>query len=197
MTKQFTEYSVRSPLSFAVLPVHRGARGGLGWGRSNQGFTLLELLLVVGMLGIISLLFISYTGDVGNVSVDAASWKVQSDIRYAQQLATNKGTTHGVDFVRNGNYTVYSGTTSTPVSDPLKHIPMIENLDSFGDLSINNNYRVEFDKFGKPTLGGGGNVEILADSGARRRVYVIDTTGAVIVDVLDYGSGCSCGLCNE
>lgn len=197
MTRQFPKDYVANSLSFAAPRVHRGVRGGLGCGRSEQGFTLLELLLVVSMLGVISLLFISYTGDVGNVSVDAASWKIQSDIRYAQQLATNKGTTHGVDFVRNGNYTVYSGTTSTPVSDPLKHIPMIESLSSFGDLSINNNYRVEFDKFGAPTLGGGGNVEILADSGARRRVYVIDTTGAVIVDVLDYGSGCSCGLCNE
>ena len=163
----------------------------------NKAFTLMELMFVISMLSIVSLLFISYSGDVGSVSVDALSRKIQADIRYAQQLATTTGTTHGVQFVLNGNYVVYSGSPSTPVTDPHSRQPMIEDLEEFGEIEVNTNYQVEFDKLGTPTMGGGGNVEVLADSGASRKIFIIDNTGAVVVDVLNYGSGCGCRFCAE
>lgn len=158
----------------------------------NRAFTLIELLLTVSILSVIALLFISYTGDVGNVSVDAASWKIQSDIRYAQQLATTTGEQHGVVFVNDGNYTVYRGSIATPVLDPLSRQPMVKDVSEFGRVSISNNFQVEFDKLGKPTVGGGGSVVVTADSGASRRIYVVANTGAVTVDVIGYGSGCAC-----
>ena len=165
--------------------------------RQIRGFTLMELILVMTLMTSTALLYISYTSDVGNVSVDAASWKVQSDIRYAQQLATTTGTTHGVLFVLNDKYTVYQGNESQPVSDPLSHSPMIEDLTHFGSVTLNNDYRVEFDSLGRPTTGGGGHVTLITNNGATRKIYVIANTGAVIVDVLDYGSGCSCEMCAE
>ena len=160
----------------------------------KKGFTLLELLLVVTMLSVVALLFVSYTGDIGNVSVDAASWRVQSDMRYAQQLATKTGLNHGVLFVNGGDYKVYSVNDTNIVSDPVEHTPMIENVSQFGDLAIGNNYRVEFDKVGTPVVGGGGNVTIVSASGASRSIYVVENTGAIIIDILGYGSGCSCAL---
>ncbi len=160
----------------------------------KRGFTMIELLLVISMLSVVALLFISYSGDVGNVSVDALSRKIQSDIRYAQQLATTTGSTHGVVFNAGGNYVVYLGTESNPVEDPVDKQPMVESGADFGDIGIANSYRVEFNKLGAPLVGGGGNVEVVADNGARRRVYVIENTGAVLVDVLDYGSGCTCRM---
>ena len=161
----------------------------------NSAFTMMELLLVITMLSVIALLFISYTGDIGNVSVDGASWKIQSDIRHAQQLAGATGVPHGVQFVANGNYTVYAGNVSTPILDPLDKGVMIEDVGQFGNVRLGNSFTVEFDKVGRPTIGGGGNVEVIADSGAMRRIYVIENTGAVIVDVLGYGSSCSCRMC--
>ena len=163
----------------------------------RKAYTLIELLLVISMLSVIALLFVSYTGDVGNVSVDAASWKIQSDIRHAQQLATTTGVSHGVQFVQDGNYTVYRGNVSTPILDPLDRQPMVENVTQFGKIRIGNTFQVEFDKVGRPVIGGGGNIEVIADTGALRRIYVIDNTGSVIVDVLGYGSGCTCELCGE
>ncbi|MBT3182324.1 MAG: type II secretion system protein [Deltaproteobacteria bacterium] len=162
-----------------------------------RAFTLLEILLVMGMLSVISLIFISYSGDVGNVSVDALSRKIQSDIRFAQQLATSTGVSHGVQFTASGNYIVYENTPSTPATDPFDRGPMVEDLEEYGDITIGSNYTVEFNKVGKPTTGGGGNVEVVADSGAARTIYVIENTGAVIVDILDYGSGCGCHICLE
>lgn len=173
------------PLLFSEVRVRR-------W-----GFTLMELLLVMGMISVIALLFVSYTGDVGNVAVDALTRKIQSDIRYAQQLATSSGVAHGVQFVQGGNYTVYVDNATTPALDPLTRMPMVEDMVNFGDVQIVNNYQVEFDTLGKPTVGGGGNVEVLAGSGAWRRVYIIKNTGAVVVDVLDYGAGCGCRIYGE
>jgi prepilin-type N-terminal cleavage/methylation domain-containing protein len=162
---------------------------------SDRAFTLLELVLVIAMLSVVALLFVSYSGNVGNVSVDSLTRKIQADIRYAQQLATSTGVAHGVNFVQGGNYVVYVGNINTPVTDPLDHQPMIEDMSAFGDIELGNTYRVEFNKIGTPTTGGGGNLSVVAGSGAARRVYVIENTGAVIVDVLGYGTGCSCEMC--
>ncbi|HPW45605.1 MAG TPA: hypothetical protein PKU96_04460 [bacterium] len=163
----------------------------------SSGFTMIELVLVMGMLVVIAALFISYTGDIGNVSVDSLSRKIQSDIRFAQQMATSKGSPHGVKFTQGGGYTVYDGIPSNPAIDPFEKNLMVENVSDFGSIALANNFQVEFNKLGKPTMGGGGNIEVLADSGARRRIYVIENTGAVLIDILDYGTSCSCRMCVE
>jgi len=165
--------------------------------RFARGFTLMELLLVITLMSATTLLYVSYTGDLGNVSVDAASWKIQSDIRHAQQLATTKGTLHGVLFVHNGEYRVYQGDESQPVINPHTRTPMVQDLATFGSVTLGNDYRVEFDNLGRPVTGGGGHVTLITDNGATRNIYVIENTGAVIVDVLDYGSGCGCRMCVE
>lgn len=167
----------------------------LGRNCRGRAFTFIELVLVISLLSVAALLFVSYTGDIGNVAVDSASWKLQSDLRYAQQMATSTGLNHGVKFVQNGNYTVYAGDVSTPITDPLDRNPMIEEMSQFGSVWLNNSLQVEFDKVGKPVMGGGEFIEIVADSGAARKIYVIDNTGAIIVDVLGYGEGCSCRMC--
>ncbi|MFH1830847.1 MAG: hypothetical protein ABH871_08760 [Pseudomonadota bacterium] len=156
---------------------------------------MIELLLTMALLSVIGMLFISYTGDVGNVAVDAASYKIQSDIRYAQQLATSTGTPHGIQFIKNGNYTVYRDTLENPISDPLDKQPMIKDMEGFGDVAINITLNVKFDKAGKPIEGGGQSVEIVSPSGAARRIYIIDNTGSVVVDVLGYSDSCSCRVC--
>lgn len=163
----------------------------------NRAFTLLELLLTMTLLSITALLFITYTGDVGTVSVDGLSRKIQSDVRLAQQLATSTGTPHGVQFTQGGNYVVYVNNTATPATDPLTRMPMIKNPLDFGDVVLSNSYQVQFDKVGKPTIGGGGNVMITADSGASRVIYVIANTGAVVFDPPQYGGGCGCRMCGK
>lgn len=162
----------------------------------NKAFTLVELLLTMSLMSVIALMFISYTGDVGDVSVDALSWKIQADIRYAQQLATSTGVAHGVTFTRDGSYTVYRETVATPVLDPQDQQPMIEDVTHFGSVALNNTFQVEFDRLGRPTIGGGGYEEVISESGASRRIYIIDNTGSVLVDVLNLGSGCRCDLCH-
>lgn len=161
----------------------------------KSGFTLMELIVVIGMLSVIALLFVVSTGNIGDVSVDSASWKIQSDLRYAHQLAVSKRINHGIVFTQGGNYTVYAGTVANPVRNPETQAPMIENLQRFSSVQVNNNFHVEFNPIGKPVIGGGGYVEIISDSGSWRRIFVETNTGAVIVDVLNYGATCGCKVC--
>jgi len=161
------------------------------------GFTIIELILTMSLLSVIALLLFSYSGNIGDVSVDGASWKIQADIRYAQQLATSTEVPHGVLFTQGTQYTVYKEAVDNPVSDPLDRQPMVKTVEDFGELEIAAPFQVEFDSLGRPTMGGGGYVELQADNGASRKIHVIDNTGAVVVDVLNLGSSCGCRVCSE
>ena len=162
----------------------------------KHGFTLIELVLMIALLGIMVALYVESTGDLSDVAVDGASRKAQSDIRYAQQLAQTTGARYGVKFNEDGNYEVYVGSPGNPVRDPHTGQNMIEDFSRFPGVHIDDDYQVEFDSIGKPTIGGDGWARFVATSGAIRDVYVIDQTGAVTFELIQLGTGCSCELCN-
>ena len=113
----------------------------------SGGFTILEFLLVMVIMGVMVMTLTNTLGDVGMVSLDAATWRAQSDIRYAQERAMSTGRNHGVVFnAVTGTYTVYDTTVSTPVTSPLTRQPMIQTLQNFQSVSIRNNYQVEFNR---------------------------------------------------
>jgi hypothetical protein len=103
---------------------------------------------------------------------------------------------HGVKFTANGSYEVYANAPGNPVTDPVTHQQMVEDLSRYPGVAITTNYQVEFDpRVGVPTMGGDQRVRFTADSGAIRDVYVVDQTGAVVVDLIQTGTGCSCDIC--
>jgi len=169
----------------------------LDWGvnMKSKGFTYIELVIILVVIGILVALYTSSTGDLSNVSVDAASRKVQSDIRYAHQLSTTSGVVHGVNFVANVGYTVYKEDLATPVKDPVTREDLIVSLEDFEGVTIATDYEVEFDSTGTPIVGGDDRVRLAATSGAIRDVYVVEKTGAVVIDLIEYGTGCNCELC--
>ncbi len=162
---------------------------------SKSGFTLIELVLMISLLGIMVVLYVESAGDLSNISVDGASRKAQSDIRYAQQLAQATGVVHGAKFDAGGGYEVYVGSPGHPAMDPVTRQSLVEDMSDFPGVSISNNYEVRFDSVGRPTIGADRRVRFTATSGAIRDVYVIDQTGAVVNDLIERGVGCSCDIC--
>jgi prepilin-type N-terminal cleavage/methylation domain-containing protein len=148
----------------------------------NKGFTLIEAIIVMAVLTILAAVYIESSGNITNVSLDAASKKAQMDVRFAQQLAQVTGTNHGVRFVANTSYTVYSGNVNNPVTDPVTRLPLIDNLSRYPGVQITTTYQVEFNPRGVPVTGGGGSTRFTAASGAIRDINVAANTGAVELD---------------
>ena len=77
-------------------------------------------------------------------------------------------------------YEIYNVTTGAIVSSPLTNLPMQEDFStnyeatSFGAQ----NYQIEFDRFGRPTLGGGTIIQ-LNYGGDQRQIQVTNTSGYV------------------
>jgi hypothetical protein len=74
---------------------------------------------------------------------------------------------------------------------------MIVDLSSYQGVGITTDYQVEFTALGVPVIGGNDRVRLTATSGAIRDVYVVANTGAVVVDLIQYGTGCTCEVCGH
>lgn len=75
---------------------------------NNQGYSFLDILIVVGVMAIMITLAIPYIKNF-QVNMDLYSVKKQiaSDLRYAQQLTVTEQTVHGVEFKEgSGHYRV-------------------------------------------------------------------------------------------
>lgn len=150
---------------------------------NRKGFTLIELVLLMALLGIMAVLYTESGGNLSNVAIDSASRKAQSDIRYAQFLAQTTGVKHGARFSAGGTYVVYRDVPGNPVTDPVTRQQLVENLSKYPGVAITTAYQVEFEPtVGRPTMGGGQGVRFTATSGAIRDINVVGQTGAVMID---------------
>jgi prepilin-type N-terminal cleavage/methylation domain-containing protein len=147
----------------------------------SRGFTLAELVVVVAIAGVLAVAAIVATPSPTDANLMAAARQVQSDIEYAKQNAMTTGTTSGVSFTANGSYTVYQGTTATPLTSPLTLSNMVITLSTnFPGISISNSYVVQFNNLGAPTTGGGSSVT-LTNGTTTHKVNVTNNTGMVFI----------------
>lgn len=146
-----------------------------------RGFTAVEILLTIALLGILAFAMISLITPVGSVRLNAAAEQLRSDIQFAQQNAMTTGQVSGVQLVNGGSYTVYQGTTATPLINPLTGQSMVITLNTnYPNTVISGNLTVEFDYMGKPTTGGGGSISLVNGS-FTKTISVTQNTGRVTI----------------
>lgn len=86
--------------------------------KEEKGFTLIELVLLIIMLGIMGLVISISISDINSTKLNSAARRLASDIRYAQQLAMTTQIRHGVIFTAN-SYTVFENdNTADPARNP-------------------------------------------------------------------------------
>lgn len=150
--------------------------------KNNKGFTLIELVMVIAIMGIFSFLLLANISGVDKVNVSSTAWKVQSDIRYVHQLAMSTGRSHAISFYDGGNYNggyyVIDTVNWQIVTSPETREPMQVNLNGIG---IANPQYIEFNSRGEPIYGRG-NVELVSREGETKKIYVVSNTGAVVID---------------
>jgi prepilin-type N-terminal cleavage/methylation domain-containing protein len=149
----------------------KAARGSLS--RRSAGFTLVEILTVVVILGIASAVIIPQMGSRDDMRVEAAARTLISDLIYAQNMAIANGAHVYVRFDVAGNkYSVLTNPSSIKAKfgDPAQHpITQTDYVQQFGasargweavtiqaapmngiDASYQGEFTVGFDEIGSP-----------------------------------------------
>ena len=159
-----------------------------------DGFTFVELVVVITLIGILAWLAYPSLGAIGEIRLDAAARRVASDLRYAQNRAIGSRTVHGVRFdVGAGSYTVYAANSGAAIVNPADRGKRL--VVTFASLAETRGVRIEsaafggtpgvtYDFYGVPRDSAGaelktpGRVVLLCD-GRRDTVEVAPETGAI------------------
>jgi MSHA pilin protein MshC len=158
----------------------------------RKGFTLIELVMVIVLIGIIAVFIAPRMVDVTGTKAGAFRDKLRADIRYAQNLAmtqnrryrvyvnTAPGPANGYAVMNDSNGNGTWGEAGEIALDPAGSSNFVVTLNT-GDyagitVSTPAGGFIEFDSLGRPTIGGG--VVLLVTPGGRT-VTISDQTGAV------------------
>ncbi len=147
----------------------------------SRGFSIIELVLVLAMLGVVGVSAIVKGFSPDAARLDAAANQISSDIMLARENALATGHVSGVQFINGENYVVYQGTVLTPLASPLTKQNMIVLISTnYPTVSLTKNFIVEFDKSGAPSIGGGGDVTI-SNGKQTKTIIVTAHTGRISI----------------
>jgi MSHA pilin protein MshC len=129
----------------------------------RKGFTLIELVMVLVLIGIVAIVVVPRLPNVAATKAGALVDKLRADIRYAQNLAMTRNTRSRVRFNGNGTappsgYTVVTSTTSTCTSfiaatDPARGGALTVTLGTgdYANISVVPGKNcLEYDSLGRP-----------------------------------------------
>lgn len=159
---------------------------------NHKGFTLVELVIVIVLIGIVAFFVAPMLGDVTTAKASALAEKLRTDIRTARNLAMTENRRYRVFInaapapVPNGYIVVNDANADTwgaiganeIAQDPAGGGPLSVTLNA-GDyvgITIAPIATIEFDSLGRPTMGGG---TVLTISPGGRTVTITTETGAV------------------
>lgn len=162
---------------------------------NQKGFTLIELVMMIVILGILALASIPKTAAEPRLKLEAACQKIALDLRYAQGMSLAQQVRFGVSFDPAAEaYFVYRVNTGTKAIDPQTRNNFdvsFVTLNEFKGIDIastNFSNIMEFDSTGAPYDGSGvilssqGIITIQASGGAYSRTVRIEAkTGKVSV----------------
>ena len=125
--------------------------------RDERGFTLIELVILLAVMALLAWVALprSFAGDV---KLSAAARQLQSDIRYAQELAMTRGQHHQIRFYGASNpsptnqYQIVTAA-GQPVLHPLTRSGSFVvdfNNTPWAGLTLDSTLTLEFDSLGRP-----------------------------------------------
>jgi type II secretion system protein H len=155
---------------------------------AGAGFTLLEVMLVVLIIGIAAAVVVPMMSSAGSMQVRAAVNMVAADLEYAKSMAISRGQDYKVVFnVGAESYQLedhYGNVIPHPVKKPFNYVVDFKNDGRLDRVDIQSavfgggGNTVTFDPLGSPADGG---TVTLQAGGVTRTVSVEPVTGFISV----------------
>ena len=150
---------------------------GINKMKNQKGFTLIELIMIIVILGIVALASMPKTTAQPRTRLEAACQRIALDLRYVQAMSLAQQVRFGISFdTVNEAYFVYRVNVGTVAKDPQTrnnfNVSFV-TLNEFKGIDIastNFSNKMEFDSTGAPYDGNG---VILSSQG----IITVQTTG--------------------
>jgi len=165
---------------------------------SNSGFTLIELIAVIVIIGILSRAVVVNVGDVAKRTRSRNAVNIAiADLRYAQEMAMSRR--RPVRFVvqsgSNRYYAVYSDNNETVMNSDGQPIDRTFNNDDFKDIYITDTAtggNLTFSDIGRPDVGGGyfTHSSVMSLNNGEYEIYIFGSGLSTFQE--GGGRGCGC-----
>jgi prepilin-type N-terminal cleavage/methylation domain-containing protein len=156
---------------------------------NRKGFTLIELVMVIVLIGILAVAVAPRLGKVSSANASAFAGKLRADIRYAQDLAMTQNRRYRVYFNTNPpapaqGYAVVYDTSGGAWSsfgyaqDPASggNLSIILNAGQYAGITVASTVNpVEFNSLGKPS----GGLTTVTVSPGNYQITIAAQTGVV------------------
>lgn len=139
----------------------------------NKGFTLIELVLVIAIIGILAgIAAPKFSASKSDFKLQATAKACQADLRYAQQLSIDTKEPHGVYFTQTGYQLKKNG------NEIIKSVTFVNGI-SFVDIQDNASDNIIFSSNGAPQQAG--KIDFKTSENFHAYVNITSNTGEVSI----------------